>query len=108
MVGGQAASESRHLDAFGLDPSFFDAEDAIGRAGLAKLRPAVREKERRFYEQLTCESGQSYKFPSGFRTLPSIQTAPPGMPPHSTRWRSKSKCFPSGNRLSRSLAREYS
>jgi len=58
MVGGQAAIESRYLNAFGLDFSFFDAEDAIGRVGLAKLRPTAREKECRFCEQLPCESGQ--------------------------------------------------
>jgi hypothetical protein len=54
-LGGQAASESRYLNAFGLDLSFFDAEDAIERAGLAKLRPAVREKDCRFCEQI-CRS----------------------------------------------------
>ena len=74
MVGGQAASESRYLNAFGLDPSFFDAEDAIGRAGLAKLRPAVREKESRFFDQITCESGQRF-------CLDCTVIVPDGTPP---------------------------
>jgi len=58
--GGTGGPAKADLNAFGLDPSFFDAEDAIGRAGLAKPRPAVGEKESRFFDQITCESGQRF------------------------------------------------